>query len=178
MHSKRHPVRGAISKSKIWWNKNRLSPNVASSENVSSKCAVRDKCGGASEMMEMWVKQCGVEMWRQTLMWRQSEMWRQNVAANTPCTKLSSRKCVFKTGIQWQAQKCYTKCRFDLSVIFLKVAILMAHVGKKMGESLVPYFTCHAATFEGDVEKTCFSQCYATIAERKNAMFGSWLPCC
>jgi len=117
-----------------------------------------------------------MEMRGQTM--RQSEMWRQNVAANTPCTKLSSRKCVFKTGIQWQAQKCYTKCRFDLSVIFLKVAILMAHVGKKMGESLVPYFTCHAATFEGDVEKTCFSQCYATIAERKNAMFGSWLPCC
>ena len=29
----------------------------------------------------------------------------------------------------------------------------MANVGKKMGESLVPYFTCHAATFEGDVQK-------------------------
>ena len=61
------------------------------------------------------IKQCGVEMWRQTLMWRQSEMWRQtmwrqNVAPNTPCTKRSSRKCVFKKGIQWQAQKCYTKC--------------------------------------------------------------------
>ena len=33
----------------------------------------------------------------------------------------------------------------------------MANVGKKMGESSVPYFTCHAATLEGDVEKTCVS---------------------
>ena len=72
-----------------------------------SRCLWNDgKCG---------IKQCGVEMWRQTLMWRQSEMcrqtmWRQNVAPNTPCTKRSSRKCVFKKGIQWQAQKCYTKC--------------------------------------------------------------------
>ena len=43
----------------------------------------------------------------------------------------------------------------------------MANVGKKMGESLVPYFTCHSATFEGDVQKKCFSQCFATTAERK-----------
>ena len=196
MRSKRHPVRGAISKAKIRWKKNSLSPNVcpnvvALSENVTSnnvapKCGVRHKCGGASEMMEMWrqtmrrqnvasgtnvvappkswkcgvkqcgvkmwrqaqmwwrlrnhgnvasnnvaskcgvrhkcggspkcgVKQCGVKMWRQAQMWWQSEMWRQtmrrqNVASDTPFAKLSSKKCVFKKGIQWQAQKYYTKC--------------------------------------------------------------------
>ena len=41
----------------------------------------------------------------------------------------------------------------------------MANVGKKMVESLVPYFTCHAAAFEGDVEKTCFSHFFATTSE-------------
>ena len=30
-------------------------------------------------------------------------------------------------------------------------------LAKKIGESFVPYFTCHAATFEGGVEKPVFS---------------------
>ena len=74
MRSKRHPVRGAISKAKIRWKKNSLSPNVcpnvvALSENVTSnnvapKCGVRHKCGGSPKC---GVKQCGVKMWRQTL---------------------------------------------------------------------------------------------------------------
>ena len=66
MHSKRRPVRGAISKAKIWWKKLLVSksvgPNVASSENVASK-------------------QCGAKMWLQAQMW-----WRLrndgNVASN------------------------------------------------------------------------------------------------
>ena len=205
MRSKRHPVRGAISKAKIRWKKNSLSPNVcpnvvALSENVASnnaapKCGVRHKCGGASEIMEMcrqpmwrqnvasgtnvvappkswkcgvkqcgvkmwrqaqmwwrlrimemwrqtmwrqnvasntnvvappksWkcgVKQCGVKMWRQAQMWQQSEMWRQtmwrqNVASGTALTKLCFRKCVFKKGIQWQAQKYYTICLYPVYI--------------------------------------------------------------
>ena len=76
------------------------------------QCGVRHKCGGSPKC---GVKQCGVkmccqaQMWWQSEMWRQT-MWRQNVASDTPFAKLSSRKCVFKKGIQWQAQKCYTKC--------------------------------------------------------------------
>ena len=93
----------------MWWCL-RNHGNVAWN-NVASQCGVRHYCGGAFEMMEMWQQ----TMWRQTLMWRQSEMWRQtmwrqNVAPNTPCAKRSSRKCLFKKGIQWQAQKCYAKC--------------------------------------------------------------------
>ena len=84
--------------------------------NAAPKCGFRHKCGGASEMMEMWLQTMWRQaMWRQAQMWWQSEMWRQtmrrqNVASDTPFAKLSSRKCVFKKGIQWQAQKCYTKC--------------------------------------------------------------------
>ena len=149
MHSKRRPVRGAISKAKIWWKKTaclqmwvqmwrqaQMSWRLGNDRNVASKCGVKHKCGGASEMMEMWLQTMWrrnvasstnvvappkmTEMWRQTMwrqaqMWWQSEMsrqtmWRQNVASDTPFAKLSSRKCVFKKGIQWQAQKCYTKC--------------------------------------------------------------------
>ena len=112
MRSKRHPVRGAISKAKIRWKKNSLSPNVCAnvvaltenvaSNNVAPKCGVRHKCGGASEIMEMWRQtmwrqnvasgtnvvappkswKCGVKMWRQAQMWwrlRIMEMWRQKM---------------------------------------------------------------------------------------------------
>ena len=57
---------------------------------------------------------------------------------------------------------------------FLKVAMLLTHVGKKIGESLVPYFTCHTATFEGDAEKHVFSHCFATTAERKKMLWHSY----
>ena len=132
MRSKRHPVRGAISKAKIRWKKNSLSPNVCpnvvalsenvTSNNVASKRGVRHKCGGSPKC---GVKQCGVKMWRQAQMWRQSEMWRQtmwrqNVTSNTPLTKLCFRKCVFKKGIQWQAQKYYTICLYP---VFLYIHI-------------------------------------------------------
>ena len=162
MHSKRRPVRGAISKAKIWWKKTaclqiwvRMWRQVKMwrQNNAAPKCGFRHKCGGASEMMEMWLQTMWrrnvasstnvvappkmTEMWRQTMwrqaqmwwqsemwrqtMWRQAQMWwqsemwrqtmwRQNVASDTPFAKLSSRKCVFKKRIQWQAQKCYTKC--------------------------------------------------------------------
>ena len=90
----------------IWW-RLRKWPKCG-----VKQCGVRDKCGGSPKC---GVKQCGVKMWRQAQMWWQSEMWRQtmwrqNVASDTPFAKLFSRKCVFKKGIQWQAQKCYTKC--------------------------------------------------------------------
>ena len=90
----------------IWW-RLRKWPKCG-----VKQCGVRHKCGGSPKC---GVKQCGVKMWRQAQMWWQSEMWRQtmwrqNVASDTPFAKLSSRKCVFKKGIQWQAQKCYTKC--------------------------------------------------------------------
>ena len=52
-------------------------------------------------------------------MWRQT-MWRQNVASDTPFAELSSRKCVFKKGFQWQAQKCYTKCLCPVLYDFIK----------------------------------------------------------
>ena len=145
MHSKRRPVRGAISKAKIWWKKTAClqmwvqmwrQVKMRRQNNAAPKCGFRHKCGGASAMMEMWLQTMWrrnvasstnvvappkmTEMWRQTMwrqaqMWWQSEMWRQtmwrqNVASDTPFAKLSSRKCVFKKGIRWQAQKCYTKC--------------------------------------------------------------------
>ena len=53
-----------------------------------------------------------------------------------------------------------------ISVFFLKVAMLLDKCWQKIGESLVPYFTCHTATFEGDVEKHVFPS-FATTAERK-----------
>ena len=40
-------------------------------------------------------------------------------------------------------------------------------LAKKIGESFVPYFTCHASTCEKDVEKTCFSFCFATTAGKE-----------
>ena len=138
----------------MWW-RLRNHGNVASN-NEASKCGVRHKCGGASEIMEMWrqtmwrqnvasgtnvvappkswkcgVKQCGVKMWRQAQMWRQSEMWRQtmwrqNVASGTLLTKLCFRKCVFKKGIQWQAQKYYTICLYPVYMYKgCKIVILM-----------------------------------------------------
>ena len=145
MHSKRRPVRGAISNAKTWWKKTVClqmwvqmwrQVKMWRQNTAAPKCGFRHKCGGASEMMEMWLQTMRrrnvasstnlvappkmTEMWRQTMwrqaqMWWQSEMWRQtmwrqNVASDTPFAKLSSRKCVFKKGIQWQAQKCYTKC--------------------------------------------------------------------
>ena len=45
--------------------------------------------------------------------------------------------------------------------------MLLTNVGTKIGESLVPCFTCHTATFEGDVERHVFSHCFATTAENK-----------
>ena len=99
----------------LMWRRLRNDGNVISN-NVASKCGVAGKCGGSPKC---GVKQCGVKMWRQAQMWRQSEMWcqtmwRQNVASETHFTKLSSRKFVFKKGIQWQAQKCYTKCLWPI----------------------------------------------------------------
>ena len=108
----------------IWW-RLRKWPKCG-----VKQCGVRHKCGGSPKC---GVKQCGVKMWRQAQMWWQSEMWRQttwrqNVASDTPFAKLSSRKCVFKKGIQWQAQKCYTKClcpgKYDNIKIALKQSIL------------------------------------------------------
>ena len=63
------------------------------------------------------------------------------------------------------------KCNvWVISAFFLKVAMLLTNVGTKIGESLVPCFTCHTATFEGDVEKHVFSHCFATTAERKKML--------
>ena len=50
---------------------------------------------------------------------------------------------------------------------FLKSCDVADKCWQKIGESLVPCFTCHTATFEGDVEKHVFSHCFATTAERK-----------
>ena len=113
MHSKRRPVRGAISNAKIWWKKTvclqmwvqmwrqvkMWRQNVASGTNVVAppkwwKCGFK-QCG-----VEMWSQaqiwwrlrkwpKCGVKhMWRLAQMWWQSEMWRQtmrrqNVASGT-----------------------------------------------------------------------------------------------
>ena len=96
MHSKRHPVRGAISKSKIWWNKNRLSPNVASNENVASKCAVRHKCIGASEMMEMW----GQTMWRRNVASDTNVAAVRNVASNNVASKCGGKHALYQTVLQ------------------------------------------------------------------------------
>ena len=49
---------------------------------------------------------------------------------------------------------------------FLKSCDVADKCWHKIGESLVPYFTCHTATFEGDVEKHVFPS-FATTAERK-----------
>ena len=101
MCSIRRPVRGAISKAKIWWKKTaRLQMWVQMwrqvkmwrQNNAAPKCGFRHKCGGASEMMEMWLQTMRrrnvassanvaappkmIEMWRQT-------MRRQNVASGT-----------------------------------------------------------------------------------------------
>ena len=91
------------------WRQTTWRQNVASGTSVVAP-PKSWKCG---------VKQCGVKMWRQAQMWRQSEMWRQtmwrqNVASGTPLTKLCFRKCVFKKGIQWHAQKYYTICLYPV----------------------------------------------------------------
>ena len=111
MHSKRRPVRGAISNAKIWWKKTVClqmwvqmwrQVKMWRQNTAAPKCGFRHKCGGASEMMEMWLQTMWrrnvasstylvappkmTEMWRQT-MWRQaqmrwqSEMWRQTAAS-------------------------------------------------------------------------------------------------
>ena len=88
-----------------------VGPNVASSENVAPKCGFRHKCGGASEMMEMWLQ----TMWRRNVESstnlvappKMTEMWRQtyvasgtnvvavrNVASNNAASKCGVRhKC-------------------------------------------------------------------------------------
>ena len=104
MHSKRRPVRGTISKAKIWWKKIAClqmwvqmwrQVKMWRQNNAAPKCGFRHKCGGTSEMMEMWRRNVAsstnvvappkmTEMWRQTMwrqaqMWWQSEMWRQTM---------------------------------------------------------------------------------------------------
>ena len=109
MHSKRRPVRGAISKAKILWKKTAClqmwvqmwrQVKMWRQNNAAPKCGFRHKCGGASEMMEMWLQTMWrrnvasstnvvappkmTEMWRQTMWrqaqtWWQSEMWRQTL---------------------------------------------------------------------------------------------------
>ena len=58
MHSKRRPVRGAISKAKIWWKKTVClqmwvqmwrQVKMWRQNNAAPKCDFRHKCGGASE---------------------------------------------------------------------------------------------------------------------------------
>ena len=112
MHSKRRPVRGAISNAKIWWKKTvclQMWVQMWRQNTAAPKCGFRHKYGGASEMMETWLQTMWrrnvasstnlvappkmTEMWRQTMwrqaqMWWQSEMWRQtmrrqNVASGT-----------------------------------------------------------------------------------------------
>ena len=84
MHSKRCPVRGAISKAKIWWKKLFVSK-------CGSKCGVKWKCGVKTMRRQnvasgtnvvappkWWkcdFKQCGAEMWRQAQMWWRLRKW-------------------------------------------------------------------------------------------------------
>ena len=94
-----------------------VGPNVALSENVASKqCGAksgfRHKCGGASDMMEMWLQ----TMWRRnaasstnvvappkmTEMWRQT-MRRQNVASGTHVVavrNVASNNVASKCGVR------------------------------------------------------------------------------
>ena len=80
--------------------------------------------------------------------------------------------CYFWRGC-WKHMFCFLLKRYKLQRFGHKRFILKSchfdgKCWQKMGESLVPYFTCHSATFEGDVQKKpCFSQCFATTAERK-----------
>ena len=138
MHSKRRPVRGAISNAKIWWKKTvclqmwvRMWRQVKMrrQNTAAPKCGFRHKCGGASEMMEMWLQTMWrrnvasstnlvappkmTEMWRQTMwrqaqMWWQSEMWRQtmrrqNVASGTNVVavrNVASNNVASKCGVR------------------------------------------------------------------------------
>ena len=81
----------------MWW-RLRNHGNVASN-NVASKCGVRHKCGGASEIMEMW---------RQT-------MWRQNVASGTNVVavrNVASNNAASKCGVRHKcggSPKCGVK---------------------------------------------------------------------
>ena len=214
MHSKRHPVRGAISKSKIWWNKNRLSPNVASSENVASKCAVRDKCGGASEMMEMWgqtmrrrnvasdtnvaavrnvASKCGGKhALYQTVFQEMCLQNRYSVAGTKVLHKMPFwfkryilKSCHFD-GTCWQKNgwefgsilhlpRCYVwrgcsknmffpvlcnNCWKKKCNVWVMVAMLLTHVGKKLARVWFHTSPATLLLFEGDVEKTCFFSCW------------------
>ena len=118
MHSKRRPVRGAISNAKIWWKKTVClqmwvqmwrQVKMWRQNTAARKCGFRHKCGGASEMMERWLQTMRrrnvasstnlvappkmTEMWRQT-MWRQAQMWWQSEMWNNAASKCGVRhKC-------------------------------------------------------------------------------------
>ena len=115
MHSKRRPVRGAISKAKIWWKKTvclQMWVQMWRQVNAAPKCGFRHRCGGASEMMEMWLQ----TMWRRNVasstnlvappkmskMWRQT-MRRQNVASGTNVVavrNVASNNVASKCGVK------------------------------------------------------------------------------
>ena len=71
--------------------------------------------------------------------------------------------CWKREKLQCLGHKCF----------FLKSCDVADKCWQKIGESLVPYFTCHTATFEGDVEKHVFPS-VATTAERKKMLWHSY----
>ena len=93
MHSKRRPVRGAISKAKIWWKKTaclQMWVQMWRQNNAAPKCGFRHKCGGASEMMEMWLQ----TMWRRNVASGTNVVAVRNVASNNVASKCGVRhKC-------------------------------------------------------------------------------------
>ena len=61
---------------------------------------------------------------------------------------LFCNNCWKREKLQCLGHKCFSE----------KLRCCWHMLAKFIGESLVPYFTCHTATFEGDVEKHVFSQ--------------------